>query len=198
VPPSFIDGKVRRGVPDIAGDASPSSGYVTNVDGETLVSPGSAQVQVFNMGTSAVAPLYAGLAACLNAFFGQPIGFLNPTLYTLGNRVCRDVTSGTNLWHDGVTQNAYSAAPGWDACTGWGVVNGFALLNALSAILNPPPPDPCTNIIQRLDQAIQVGIPVSSVAGWKAQLLSCLEQGKITEAQYTAAINELDHPRKPV
>jgi kumamolisin len=186
VPPSLNDGNVRRGVPDIAGNASPNSGYPMSSSGTT-----------FNAGgTSAVAPLYAGLTACLNAYFQQPVGFLNPTIYSLGNRVCRDITYGNNLWHDGVTQLAYSAGPGWDACTGWGVVNGFALLDALALKLTPPPPDPCAGIIQRLNQEIQAlgGIPVSSVAAWKAQLLSCLRQGKITEAQYTAAINEIDHP----
>jgi kumamolisin len=185
VPPSFNDGKVRRGVPDIAGNASPVSGYPMRGGG-----------QPFNAGgTSAVAPLYAGLAACLNAVIGQPIGFLNPTLYALGNRVCRDITYGNNLWCVSATPYFYSAGPGWDACTGWGVVNGFALLNALTANLTPPP-DPCADIIQRLNQEIQAlgGIPVSTAAAWKSQLLSCLRQGKITEAQYTAAVNEIDHP----
>jgi kumamolisin len=190
VPPSFNDSKVRRGVPDIAGNASPISGY-----------PMSSGGQPFNAGgTSAVAPLYAGLAACLNAFFGQPIGFLNPTLYALGESVFRDITVGNNMWADprnGAT-HAYSARAGWDACTGWGVINGFALMNAL--IAGQPHPDPCANIIQRLKQEIQAlpGIPVSSVAAWKAQLLSCLQQGKITEAQYIAALNEIEHPRSHV
>jgi kumamolisin len=199
VPPSFNDGKVRRGVPDIAGNASPNSGYPMCAGGQAFI----------DTGTSAVAPLYAGLAACLNAFLEQPIGFLNPTLYTLGNQVCRDITFGNNLWNwmaspsalppppgCSYTQDAYSAGPGWDACTGWGVVNGFALLNALTP--KPPPPDPCTDVIQRLNQEIQAlgGIPVSSAAAWKAQLLSCLQQGKITQAQYTAAINEIDNPPK--
>jgi kumamolisin len=186
VPPSFNDGKVRRGGPDIAGNASWNSGY-----------PMSGGGQAFNgNGTSAVAPLYAGLAACLNAFFGQPIGFLNPTLYALGESVFRDITAGNNMWGDprNSATHAYSAGPGWDACTGWGVINGFALMNAL--IAKQPHPDPCANIIQRLNQEIQAlgGIPVKSVAGWKAQLLSCLQQGKITEAQYNAALSEIEHP----
>lgn len=72
------------------------------------------------------------------------------------------------------------------------------LIDGASWIVNDPSclPDPCADIIQRLNQEIQAlgGIPVSTVAGWKAQLLSCLKQGKITEAQYTAALNEIDHP----
>ena len=119
VPPSFNDGKVRRGVPDIAGNASPNSGY-----------PMSGGGQPFNgSGTSAVAPLYAGLAACLNAASGQPIGFLNPTLYALGESVFRDITVGNNMWGNpgNAATQAYSAGPGWDACTGWGVIDGNAL-----------------------------------------------------------------------
>ena len=36
-------------------------------------------------------PLYAGLIAVLAQALGEPIGFLNPTLYALGNSVCNDV-----------------------------------------------------------------------------------------------------------
>src|ERR1700686_468314 len=49
-----LDGK--RGVPDVAGDASPLSGYVVRVDGQQSVIGG----------TSAVAPLWAGLTALIN------------------------------------------------------------------------------------------------------------------------------------
>jgi hypothetical protein len=41
----------ERGVPDVAGDADPNTGYVVRVDGQTGVIGG----------TSAVAPLWAGL-----------------------------------------------------------------------------------------------------------------------------------------
>jgi kumamolisin len=76
-------------------------------------------------GTSAVAPLWAGLIALLNQSLGKPVGFLNPTLYGLPatSGVFRDVTSGNN--------GAYQAGPGWDACTGLGVADGTKLLNAL-------------------------------------------------------------------
>ena len=35
-------------------------------------------------GTSAVAPLYAGLVAVVNGFLGHNVGFINPTLYRYG------------------------------------------------------------------------------------------------------------------
>jgi kumamolisin len=105
-----------RGVPDVAGDADPATGYNVRVDGQTFVIGG----------TSAVAPLWAGLIALLNQKLGHPVGFLNPLLYgsLAGRGVTHDVASGNN--------GAYSARAGWDACTGWGSPNGAKLLQALS------------------------------------------------------------------
>src|SRR5215472_8956332 len=60
-----------RGVPDVAGDADPSTGYTVRVDGQTTTIGG----------TSAVAPLWAGLIALANAANKQDAGFVNPTLY---------------------------------------------------------------------------------------------------------------------
>jgi kumamolisin len=119
---------VGRGVPDVAGNASGNSGYPDEIDG----TPWRAN------GTSAVAPLYAGLAAVLNAALGQPIGFLNPTLYALGESVFRDVTSGNNQWGAAANPSTpyYSAGPGWDACTGWGSIDGTALLVALQQLVS--------------------------------------------------------------
>jgi kumamolisin len=109
-------GKRGRGVPDVAGDADPNTGYQVRVDGENFVIGG----------TSAVAPLWAGLIALCNQKVGKPTGFLNPLLYgsLAGKGPCRDITSGNN--------GAYAAGVGWDACTGWGTPNGAALLSALN------------------------------------------------------------------
>jgi kumamolisin len=116
VPPSANPGHKRgRGVPDVAGNADPATGYQVRVDGEE-----------FGIGgTSAVAPLWAGLVALLNQRLGHPVGFLNPLLYgTLrGKGATRDITEGDN--------GAYRAGRGWDACTGWGSPVGTALLEAL-------------------------------------------------------------------
>jgi len=110
-------GKTGRGVPDVAGDADPNTGYEVRVDGQNLVIGG----------TSAVAPLWAGLIALLNQKLGHPVGFLNPMLYgsLSGKGVTHDITSGNN--------GAYSAKPGWDPCTGWGSPDGAKLLTALSS-----------------------------------------------------------------
>jgi kumamolisin len=102
-----------RGVPDVAGDADPATGYTVRVDGETSTIGG----------TSAVAPLWAGLIALANAASGQDAGFVNPTLYG-DPKAFRDVTSGNN--------GAFNAGPGWDACTGLGSPNGAAVIAALA------------------------------------------------------------------
>ncbi|MBV8818565.1 MAG: S8/S53 family peptidase [Acidobacteriaceae bacterium] len=103
-----------RGVPDVAGDADPNTGYQVLVDGQTFAIGG----------TSAVAPLYAALVALLNQQLGKPVGFWNPQLYqAAGTTAFRDITVGNN--------GAYAAAKGWDACTGLGVAVGTALESAL-------------------------------------------------------------------
>jgi kumamolisin len=108
---------VGRGVPDVAGDADPATGYQIRVDGTDAVFGG----------TSAVAPLWAGLIALANQFLGPPtVGFLNPLLYadTGMQRSFSDITVGNN--------GVFSARSGWDACTGWGSPNGAGLLGVLA------------------------------------------------------------------
>ncbi len=116
VPPSVNPGHaIGRGVPDVAGDADLATGV---------------EVPQFNQppepvgGTSAVAPLWAGLMARINQGLGAKAGFLNPFLYkncTTG--VLNDITTGNN--------GRYKARKGWDACTGLGTPNGIKLLKAL-------------------------------------------------------------------
>lgn len=92
-----------RGIPDVAGNADPATGYNVLVDGQTLVIGG----------TSAVAPLWAGLIAVANAQNGKLAGFLQPQIYTTRSKPAfRDITSGNN--------GSFSADIGWDACTGLG------------------------------------------------------------------------------
>jgi kumamolisin len=98
----------QRGVPDVAGNADPQTGYEVRVDGTASVIGG----------TSAVAPLWAALIARVNQLSGKPAGFLNPQLYE-NPKTLRDITSGNN--------GDFAAAPGWDACTGLGSPNGTAL-----------------------------------------------------------------------
>jgi len=124
VPPCVNPGgKVGRGVPDIAGDADPMTGYVILLDGQQEVIGG----------TSAVAPLWAGLMALINQKLGKPVGYLNPLLYNqlASAGVFNDITVGNNGF---LHIPCYYATTGWDACTGLGTPNGAALLQALSNI----------------------------------------------------------------
>jgi kumamolisin len=111
---------VGRGVPDVAGNADPVTGYRVRVDKQNVVVGG----------TSAVAPLWAALIALINQKLGTPVGFLNPKIYPLGETVFHDITSGNN---DDSGLGQYSAKAGWDACTGLGSPNGAALLSALTS-----------------------------------------------------------------
>ena len=119
VPTSAGGGGTGRGVPDVAGNADPVTGYLVVVDG---------QRQPIG-GTSAVAPLWAGLIARLAQATGKRFGLLQPLLYagaSAGGAApgFNDILEGNN--------GAYKAGPGWDACTVLGTPNGTALLNVLS------------------------------------------------------------------
>jgi kumamolisin len=111
-------GKTGRGAPDIAGDADPDTGYNIFLNGK---------YEVFG-GTSAVAPLWAGMIALFNQNLEKPVGYLNPLLYGHLDMsgTLRDITVGDN--------GAYHAGPGWDACTGFGTPDGTKLLEALKKL----------------------------------------------------------------
>jgi len=105
-----------RGVPDVSGNADPATGYTVRVDGQTLVIGG----------TSAVAPLWAGLIAVANKQNGKTAGLLQPQIYAAKAKSgFRDITSGSN--------GSFSAGPGWDACTGLGSPMTASLIPFLSA-----------------------------------------------------------------
>jgi kumamolisin len=117
-------GTTGRGIPDIAGNASENSGYPQVINGsEQPVG-----------GTSAVAPLYAGLIARINANLGHSVGFLNPTLYQPPASTFSDIVGAPGPANNSLGQvTGYPAGPGWDACTGFGSVHGQALQNGLTA-----------------------------------------------------------------
>ena len=108
-------------MPDVAGNADPQTGYQVVIDGQAGVIGG----------TSAVAPLWAALAARLQqAVAPTPLPPLHQALYAgvqAGTAApgFHDVTEGNN--------GSYTAAAGWDACTGLGSPDGEALLARLRA-----------------------------------------------------------------
>jgi subtilase family serine protease len=93
-----------RMVPDVAADADPDTGYEIILYEKPMVVGG----------TSAVAPLYAGLFAS----FGTKLGFVTPTLY-LNSACFNDVTHGNN--------GAFRGRTGADPCTGLGTPIGASL-----------------------------------------------------------------------
>jgi kumamolisin len=109
--PLEIDTKFKgRGVPDVAGDADPDTGYKVRVDGQDMVIGG----------TSAVAPLMAGLLALINEQNKKSAGDIHAQIYA-NPGLLRDIISGDNKTTSKNT--GYAAAKGWDACTGLGVLS---------------------------------------------------------------------------
>ena len=104
-----------RGVPDVAGNADPETGFEILVDGHREVVGG----------TAAAAPLWAGLVILLNQKLNRRLGFINPALYSI------DQSSGfhdINLGNNGLNSASY----GWDPVTGHGTPMGSQLLQALA------------------------------------------------------------------
>ena len=103
--------KKGRGLPDIAANADSASGYNVLVDGQWTVVGG----------TSAVAPLIAGLIALANQKLKRRSGFIHPKIYKTTAPVFKDILVGNNIT---AKNGGYSAGIGWDACTGLGVPLG--------------------------------------------------------------------------
>jgi kumamolisin len=119
VPVSVSTGKAGRGVPDVAATAAFVNGYRIFVNRQ----------QIVQGGTSAVAPLWAGFVALINAERGVPLQRIHPSLY--GDRnLFRAITQGNNK----SGPLGYDAGPGWNACTGLGVPVGARIVEALTAV----------------------------------------------------------------
>ncbi len=134
-----------RMIPDVAANADPNTGYDVVVHGQ--------QAQVG--GTSAVAPLYAGLFAAI----GTKLGFVTPKLWA--NQLCfNDITQGDNGF--------YRAGPGPDPCTGLGSPIGtkLAVLFGASA--------PSTTA----QAAAHAGVP----AGWSGTVTYTYVNGLLVSA----------------
>jgi len=127
-----LGSNTMRNVPDVSLDADPSTGYSIFFGG---------QWQIFG-GTSCASPLWAGYTAIVNqvraSINAQPLGFANPSLYTIGK--------GANYlldFHDIADKSTnlfYPAVAGYDDATGWGSFIGGKLLNDLSGASDLPAP----------------------------------------------------------
>ncbi|MGB9235654.1 MAG: protease pro-enzyme activation domain-containing protein [Terriglobales bacterium] len=88
-------------------------------------------------GTSFAAPMWAGYLALVNqqavANGNSPVGFINPSLYTIGG----GSSYGTNFHDITSGSNGYSATTGYDLATGWGSPNGSGLITSLAGSAGP-------------------------------------------------------------
>lgn len=114
----------RRGLPDVSGNADPSTGLAMYEHGSWSTAGG----------TSASAPMWAALVAIANQMAGHSLGFINPALYKIAastryQQDFHDITVGNNsVSGQGVQIEGYNAVPGWDAVTGLGTPNAMSLL----------------------------------------------------------------------
>ena len=104
-----------RGAPDLAANSDPATGYRL-FSGGTLYQYG---------GTSAAAPLIAGLISKINSNLSTRIGFINSKIYT-NSAAFSDVTVGNNCC-TGLQSTGWAATSGWDACTGLGSPIGTSI-----------------------------------------------------------------------
>jgi subtilase family serine protease len=127
----------RRGVPDVAATAAPDSLTVI-----TSTRDGKYTIEGHG-GTSASAPLWAGLIALANQHAGRHLGFVNAALYRIArsahyHHAFHDITAGSNaVRFPPRTIRGYQARPGWDAVTGWGSPNARVLVPLLARYAHP-------------------------------------------------------------
>ena len=154
---SGVPGGKMRGVPDVAGCADPNTGWLIAADasGNSVVG-----------GTSAVAPMWAAIAAYLSQSTGKSLGEVADLLYNLPAGCMHDVTSGNN--------GTYIAKAGYDCCTGQGTPVASKLLAALQTPAptpapapTPTPPAPTPTVSTRSIQVTGTGLTVT-VDGKKA------------------------------
>jgi subtilase family serine protease len=135
--PGYADGVpgigATRGVPDVAADASGHSGMAL------AISDGGGQFTIRNSGgTSASAPIWAGLIALADQYAGRHLGFVNPAIYRIGRsafyrRAFHDITRGDNtVRFPPKTITGFRAAAGWDPVTGWGSPDARVLIPLLA------------------------------------------------------------------
>lgn len=117
--------KAYRNIPDVAMEANTDNIFCAN--GGCFEGVG---------GTSLSAPRWAGFLAMANEqASGFPVGFLNPTVYKLGQTSAyatsfHDIVTGDNF--NKSSPNLFQAVPGYDLTTGWGSPNGQSMLDTLA------------------------------------------------------------------
>lgn len=119
--PSYQNGfhtNINRGVPDVAGDADPSTGWIIYYNKNYVVVGG----------TSAVAPLWSAFLANIQSTNKRQ--WLVPNLYNIKAKnplSFHDITEGNNGYY-------YANSDPWDACTGLGTPNGNVIYSMIANI----------------------------------------------------------------
>lgn len=139
--PGHVQGQLdhHRGIPDISYNADPYTPILIYVGFLGSANAG----YYFIGGTSEGSPQWAGIAADLNQYAGQPLGFLNPALYSIGGsghfrEIGRDIKVGNN-GYNGVP--GYAATPGWDPASGWGTPDLDKVMHRALELLDPTTDD---------------------------------------------------------
>ena len=128
-------GLSSRATPDVSSDAAVSGGgyvYTSAVPAETGWS--------ISTGTSFGSPLWSTIAALADQYAAEhyrgTIGFINPTLYFIGEipglyqLAFHDITVGNNTIIGSTV--GFDAGPGWDDASGWGTPNVANLIPMLA------------------------------------------------------------------
>ena len=140
--PGYQDGVARttaaRGVPDVAADGDAETGMAL------VIAAGNGGYSLFPAGgTSAAAPLWAGVIALADQYAGRSLGFVNPAIYRIaqssaGHTAFHDITVGNNsVVAVPSLISGYQAAPGWDPVTGWGSPDAQVLVPLLAHDVRP-------------------------------------------------------------
>ena len=128
-----------RGIPDVASDGDSVTGIAlitANVGGGYTLSG--------HAGTSAAAPLWAGIIALADQYAHRHLGFVNPAVYRIArssqyHRAFHDITAGPSNTAEfpPTTITGYRPAPGWDPVTGWGSPDARVLVPLLARYASP-------------------------------------------------------------
>ena len=112
-----------RGVPDVALNADPFTGYAIYDTNSVYTTPTAGWTNGWG-GTSFAAPQWAGIAAVMDQYLGGPQGLLNPALYANANNGGFYAITRGNNWY-------YHAGPGWNPVTGLGSPDVTKLASSL-------------------------------------------------------------------
>ena len=157
-----------RDIPDLSLDSSCQVPYSEVWEDESITF----------CGTSAAAPVFAGIIADVEQAAGHRLGFLNPSLYALARSdpsAFNDIVSGYSFVDSGgVIQRGYCATKGWDFVTGLGSPDAVRLLhyfapnaslNATASIGRPSSNSTVSTTSSCPPIAGRTGLPVSLIFG---------------------------------